>query len=90
MGSRAKTSLGSGVSIEPYSCEHGVAGYWVYFEDEPQDLGTVRVCKDCPNPRGVPVWEVVQADPLTLSPSIQCEGHANHHGHIRDGIWVPV
>ena len=90
MGSRAKVAIGDGVSIEAYSCDHGTAGYWVYFEDAPNDLGTVRTCKQCPNSRGVPVWDVIQEEPLTLSPSVQCQGHAHHHGFIRDGKWVPA
>lgn len=90
MGSREKIPIGEGVSIEPYSCEHGIAGYWVYFDDAPDDLGTVRICTLCPNPRNVPIWDVMQMEPLTLSPSIQCVGHERHHGHIREGKWVPV
>jgi hypothetical protein len=34
-------------------------------------------------------WEVVQEEPLTLSPSLACR-HCSHHGWIRDGKWVPA
>lgn len=34
-------------------------------------------------------WEVVQAEPLTLSPSILCRT-CGHHGYIRGGRWVPA
>lgn len=33
-------------------------------------------------------WDVVCADPLTLSPSIKRRG-CGDHGHIRKGCWVP-
>lgn len=88
MDRRNAVDIGLGVAIEPYECQHGVAGYWVFFDDASDDIGTVRTCKLCPNPRGVPVWDTVQQEPLTLSPSIQCVGHAHHHGFIRDGKWV--
>lgn len=37
------------------------------------------------------LWTVDQAEPLTLSPSLQCgcKGCA-HHGWIREGRWVPA
>ena len=38
---------------------------------------------------GGPLWTVVQADPLTLTPSIACRTCGNH-GFVRDGRWVPV
>ncbi|MCW2632077.1 MAG: hypothetical protein JWR88_1039 [Pseudonocardia sp.] len=34
-------------------------------------------------------WRVVQAEPLTVSPSIHCLG-CGTHGFIRDGQWVPA
>lgn len=36
-----------------------------------------------------PRWEVVQFEPLTLSPSLQC-GLCPHHGFIREDRWVPA
>lgn len=33
-------------------------------------------------------WDVVQWEPLTLSPSIQCRA-CGSHGHITNGKWVP-
>jgi hypothetical protein len=35
-----------------------------------------------------PLWQVEQADPLTVSPSILCV--CGDHGYIRDGAWVPA
>jgi hypothetical protein len=34
-------------------------------------------------------WEVQSQEPLTLSPSIACQG-CGHHGYIRAGRWWPV
>jgi hypothetical protein len=34
-------------------------------------------------------WEVVQQEPLTLTPSIACRV-CGSHGHITDGKWVPA
>jgi len=34
-------------------------------------------------------WRLENAEPLTLSPSLQCP-HCNHHGFIRGGVWVPA
>jgi hypothetical protein len=36
-----------------------------------------------------PTWEVLNEDPLTLSPSLLC-GACKHHGWIREGKWVPA
>ena len=33
-------------------------------------------------------WNVVQRDPLTLSPSLLCRA-CGDHGHIVNGKWVP-
>lgn len=32
------------------------------------------------------MWDVVQEEPLTLSPSLLCS--CGHHGFIREGKWV--
>ena len=34
---------------------------------------------------GRPEWDVLNDDPLTLSPSLLC--HCGDHGWIRDGKW---
>lgn len=34
-------------------------------------------------------WDVVQREPLTLTPSIKCRACGNH-GHITNGRWVPA
>jgi hypothetical protein len=34
------------------------------------------------------MWQVEQADPLTISPSVLCQ--CGDHGFIRDGLWVPA
>ncbi len=35
---------------------------------------------------GYQAWDVVQREPLTLSPSIKCRACGNH-GHIEGGMW---
>lgn len=34
-------------------------------------------------------WDLVQLDPLTITPSLACRG-CGHHGFITDGRWVPA
>lgn len=36
-----------------------------------------------------PMWDVVQEEPLTLSPSISCTS-CSRHGFIREGRWGKV
>lgn len=36
-----------------------------------------------------PAWEIVQDEPLTLSPSLLCRT-CGSHGFIRNGKWVPA
>jgi hypothetical protein len=38
---------------------------------------------------GGPTWEVLNEEPLTLSPSLACRT-CGHHGFIRNGTWEPV
>lgn len=40
-------------------------------------------------PLGSGGWELVQAVPLTISPSILCH-RCGTHGFWRDGAWVPA
>lgn len=35
------------------------------------------------------VWQVLNLDPLTLSPSLACSA-CGHHGWIRSGRWEPA
>lgn len=34
-------------------------------------------------------WDVIQREPLTLSPSLLCRG-CGSHGFIQNGRWVPA
>lgn len=43
------------------------------------------------------VWDLISREPLHIEPSVVCHapsGHngeiCNHHGYIRDGLWIPV
>lgn len=36
---------------------------------------------------GRPEWDVIQEEPLTLTPSLLCTVCGNH-GFVREGIWV--
>lgn len=36
-----------------------------------------------------PIWELVQEEPLSLQPSIQCKCQGQH-GYITDGKYVPA
>lgn len=37
---------------------------------------------------GRPLWQLIQLEPLTVSPSLLCD--CGHHGFIREGEWVPA
>jgi hypothetical protein len=38
---------------------------------------------------GRDIWRVIQAEPLTLEPSLRCRA-CGSHGFVRDGKWVPA
>jgi hypothetical protein len=52
---------------------------WVAFKGSPWD----KQFSETP----ITTWDVVQREPLTLTPSILCRTCGNH-GHITDGKWV--
>lgn len=84
--------IGSGVSITFYEYK-GVRAGLIEEHDSPSSptgrcSGSVAF-RIPENPGAAPAWEVVQADPLTLSPSLLCRT-CGHHGFIRDGRWVPA
>ena len=39
--------------------------------------------------QGIPAWDVLSWEPLTLSPSLLCKA-CGSHGFIRNGKWVPA
>lgn len=45
-------------------------------------------CIPVSNPKTDRSWLLVSEEPLTISPSVLCL-ECGHHGHIRDGKWVP-
>jgi hypothetical protein len=66
--------------LEWHQCQDGEPGHLtaggVYFKNAPEFLKGAR-------------WDLVQEDPLTLSPSILCK-RCGLHGFIRAGRWVPA
>ena len=58
------------------TCKHGIEGSVIFSHGEPYD--SMKFGGDAPR------WEVKQAEPLTLHPSIQT---GCCHGFIRNGRW---
>lgn len=63
-------------------------------EEHPDQRDPSNVCAgslmfDTPEGRQFhgPYWQIVQEEPLTLSPSVLCTQCGNH-GFIRDGKWI--
>jgi len=51
----------------------------------PFDLPELRLAELSPGHS----WQVLNWEPLTLSPSVLC-GHCGDHGFIQNGKWVPA
>ena len=92
---------GSGVYTSFTTCRHAIneqpTGALVRFggalEDDGFDrddicVGGISWCPDCSGP----TWELKSLDPLHVEPSIltTCHVHSQHHGFIRNGVWVPA
>lgn len=56
--------------------DSGVSAGGVYFENAPAYVKGPR-------------WQLVNADPLTINPSVLCRT-CGLHGWIREGRWVPA
>lgn len=55
--------------------------------------GTFPIRRHMVGPRSGETWQVVTADPLTLSPSLHCDpslGGCGAHGWVREGRWQPA
>ncbi len=59
----------------------------VHFEWEHTCAGGRRDVVLMPHSGGT--WRVVQTEPLTVEPSINCT-RCGTHGWVRDGAWVSV
>ncbi len=63
--------------------------FWHRAQDNRACGGYVNFDTD----RERPTWTVENSDPLTISPSVLCNGNhgcGGFHGFIRDGQWVPA
>jgi len=75
--------MGSDVKIERRYLDgnlDGIAWWHICNGTEREDYMSMQ-------PEWKDGWQVVQVQPLTLSPSILC-GVCQKHGYIRDGKWV--
>ena len=87
--------LGGGHTLEPTTIvlPDGTRHLYGYIETHPRP-DTGEPCEGAVNVKypgrvgpAHPLWTIVQADPLTLTPSILCQTcHA--HGWVRNGLWV--
>jgi hypothetical protein len=79
---------GHGVSFEVRSIDGKV--YGVGYQ-HPHQKGEPFVCSGYAplKPGTSDGWDLVQLEPLTISPSLLCHA-CGHHGFIREGKWVPA
>jgi len=78
--------IGHGVTLEP-----------VYFDGSLEAVEYTHPDKEgkpCVGwvplkPRNKLGWDLLNEEPLTLSPSLLCR-RCGHHGFIRNGKWVPA
>lgn len=83
--SKALGDIGHGVTAEVRFMD-GVPGGVAY--EHPTPTGA-RCQGYAPLQSPGETWDLVQLDPLTISPSLLCRG-CGHHGFIREGKWVPA
>lgn len=60
---------------------------------EHDTLPGYRVPRHQVSSRDGATWSVVQAQPVTLAPSLHCDtalGGCGAHGFVRDGRWAPA
>ena len=82
-----REEIGDGVIIERRYLDGQLAGVW--YEHPSTVSATGRCSGYAPvRPHAKDGWDVVQVQPLTLSPSLVCRA-CGHHGFIREGRWVP-
>lgn len=62
-------------------------GITMYPDDECYGLIYIKEPFTAPS-RPTPVWTVVAAVPLTLTPSVLCSVHPEWHAFITDGRWT--
>lgn len=80
--------IGHGVTIE--TCVVDDEFYGVRYEHPSAVSPTGRCSGYAPvKPHNADGWDVLQFEPLTLSPSLQCRA-CDHHGFITNGRWVPA
>jgi hypothetical protein len=89
----ARVDIGDGHSIVLARYEGEVAGANVYHSrpDGAECVGWVAFAgrawaRGFPDGLAGKSWDVIQADPLTLAPSIKCRS-CGDHGYIRNGKW---
>ena len=66
-----------------------LAGGGVLWEHD--TLPGYAVPRHMVSPKSGAVWQILEADPLTLSPSLHCDralGGCGIHGFVRNGRWV--
>lgn len=83
-----KMDLGFGHTFEAALDAHGNLAGWLHAHPDARDA---RPCKSFCAVRaidGLPVHAVLQADPLTLSPSLKCRS-CGAHGEVINGKWEP-
>lgn len=82
------TDVGSGHRVQVLA---GGVVLWEHDCLEGYTNGSYPIRRHLVSPKDGETWETVQADPLTLSPSLHCdpaEGGCGVHGWVRDGRWA--
>lgn len=80
-------SLGRGHSFKPVTNENGQLVGWTHTHLSPDGMACQSFCA-VRDGFGPPIHQVVQAEPLTLTPSLKCR-MCGVHGNVINGRWEP-
>lgn len=78
------TDLGMGLSYKFTGCNHRSDSGLMIKDEQDGIKGGISFCNECSGP----TWELVNREPLTVTPSLH-DPTTGWHGFITDGKWVP-
>jgi hypothetical protein len=80
--------LGHGHSFTPVVDMNDQLIGWVHLHRSPRgtECKSFRAVREG---QGGPIYQIVQAKPLSLAPAIECSA-CGVHGRVTDGRWLPL
>lgn len=91
MGDELEIPLGGGHVFVPVTDREDRLVGWLHTHPDARS-GSGMLCQSFCAVRaidGAPVHEILQAEPLTLSPSLKCR-ICGMHGEVVNGAWKPM